>query len=374
MFGPVGPACNSGVPHRMAQPPLSEGQPTLPPFLSRGDGVSGARDKSNAGETGNFSGGSPFGGAGISVKHLPSAEERRGHRPIINLKKLNEFIPHLHFKMEGIHMLKDLLRQGDFMAKIDLKDAYFAVPISEEDRKYLGKQNVSIQLPSFWAIMRSLGLYQDNQGSSFSPERNGHQAHHLHRRHSGHGRVGDSTERPCGRDYLPPGELGIRDKLPQVATGTNESYRFPRLSTGLDRHGAQTPRRQDKEPQGGDKKDPGSRSHNSLGLVQVAGQNECHNEGDSDGPSLLSATASGASNGIEQILSELWNSPIPLRPSKGGASMVDHPLNKLEWAEPHRRETECLTGDGRLANWLGSSMRGSEDGGVPGRDWSRDST
>ena len=32
------------------------------------------------------------------------------HRPIINLKKLNEFVPHHHFKMEGIHMLKDLLR------------------------------------------------------------------------------------------------------------------------------------------------------------------------------------------------------------------------------------------------------------------------
>ena len=58
-----------------------------------------------------------------------------GHRPIINLKKLNEFVPHHHFKMEGIHMLKDLLKQGDFMAKIDLKDAYFAVPISESDRK-----------------------------------------------------------------------------------------------------------------------------------------------------------------------------------------------------------------------------------------------
>ena len=31
-----------------------------------------------------------------------------GHRPIINLKKLNQFVPHHHFKMEGIHMLKDL--------------------------------------------------------------------------------------------------------------------------------------------------------------------------------------------------------------------------------------------------------------------------
>ena len=61
-----------------------------------------------------------------------------GHRPIINLKRLNEFVIHHHFKMEGIHnMLKDLLKKGDFMAKIDLKDAYFAVPISEPDKKYL---------------------------------------------------------------------------------------------------------------------------------------------------------------------------------------------------------------------------------------------
>ena len=34
-------------------------------------------------------------------------------------------------------MLKDLLKQGDFMAKIDLKDAYFAVPISGTDKKYV---------------------------------------------------------------------------------------------------------------------------------------------------------------------------------------------------------------------------------------------
>ena len=34
-------------------------------------------------------------------------------------------------------MLKDLLRQGDFMAKIDLKDAYFTMPICKSDKRYL---------------------------------------------------------------------------------------------------------------------------------------------------------------------------------------------------------------------------------------------
>ena len=39
--------------------------------------------------------------------------------------------------MEGIHILRDLLRAGDWMTKVDLKDAYFMVPIHEEDRAFL---------------------------------------------------------------------------------------------------------------------------------------------------------------------------------------------------------------------------------------------
>ena len=39
--------------------------------------------------------------------------------------------------MESIHILRDLLRAGDWMTKVDLKDAYFMVPIHEEDRAFL---------------------------------------------------------------------------------------------------------------------------------------------------------------------------------------------------------------------------------------------
>ena len=60
-----------------------------------------------------------------------------GHRPVINLKPLNSFIPYEHFKMESIHMLKDLLRKGDYMVKIDLKDAYLTVPVWKNHQKYL---------------------------------------------------------------------------------------------------------------------------------------------------------------------------------------------------------------------------------------------
>jgi len=58
-------------------------------------------------------------------------------RPVVNLKALNRFVKQESFKMEGIHMLKDLLQPGDWMTKIDLKDAYFAIPVSPSDRKFL---------------------------------------------------------------------------------------------------------------------------------------------------------------------------------------------------------------------------------------------
>ncbi|XP_048590532.1 uncharacterized protein LOC116601217 [Nematostella vectensis] len=61
----------------------------------------------------------------------------RGFRPVINLKGLNHFQEYQHFKMQGVTMLKDLLRRGDLLTKIDLKDAYLTIPISKQDQKYL---------------------------------------------------------------------------------------------------------------------------------------------------------------------------------------------------------------------------------------------
>jgi len=47
------------------------------------------------------------------------------------------FYPEEHFKIEGASMIKGLLQPGDSMCSSDLKDAYLAVPIAKEHRKYL---------------------------------------------------------------------------------------------------------------------------------------------------------------------------------------------------------------------------------------------
>ena len=80
-------------------------------------------------------------GEGSSINHLPLLGERftsrmfivpGSMRPIINLWELNKFIHWVHLKMEEIY----LVQEGDWMVKIDLKDAYFAVPIDPPHRPF----------------------------------------------------------------------------------------------------------------------------------------------------------------------------------------------------------------------------------------------
>ena len=56
---------------------------------------------------------------------------------MINLKDLNRFITCKHLKMEGLHLLKENLEPGNYLYKLDLKDAYFCVPLNKQSRKYV---------------------------------------------------------------------------------------------------------------------------------------------------------------------------------------------------------------------------------------------
>lgn len=60
------------------------------------------------------------------------------HRMILNLKCLNRDIAYHHFKMETLQAAAlKLVTQDCFMASIDLKDAYYSVPIFEGHKKFL---------------------------------------------------------------------------------------------------------------------------------------------------------------------------------------------------------------------------------------------
>lgn len=59
------------------------------------------------------------------------------HRFIFNLKSLNKFIRTEHFKLEDLRTTLKFVSKNHYMASLDLKDAYFLIPIHPAHRKYL---------------------------------------------------------------------------------------------------------------------------------------------------------------------------------------------------------------------------------------------
>ena len=59
------------------------------------------------------------------------------YRLILNLKKLNRATEYIHFKMDTLESILCLITPGAYMAKIDIKDAYYSVGIKEDDQKKL---------------------------------------------------------------------------------------------------------------------------------------------------------------------------------------------------------------------------------------------
>lgn len=60
-----------------------------------------------------------------------------GKRLILNLKELNKYVITHHFKMEDIRTAVRLMTPDCFMVNLDLKEAYFLVPIHETHTKFL---------------------------------------------------------------------------------------------------------------------------------------------------------------------------------------------------------------------------------------------
>ena len=65
------------------------------------------------------------------------AKKSGGKRPVLYLRPLNNFVPNETFKMEGIHLLKDFLKHNYFMTKLDMRDAYYSIPVDKQSRRYL---------------------------------------------------------------------------------------------------------------------------------------------------------------------------------------------------------------------------------------------
>ena len=141
------------------------------------------------------------------------------HRPVINLKHLNAFIPYQHFKMEGLHLLKDLLQEGDYMCKLDLKDAYFSVPIHKSSRKYLRflwEGNLYEFLCLCFGLGRSIDFHKNNENTHCFASPIKHSNYNLSRRHVNSGSVYSGINLASRHSYLPLVTIRLYNQLQKV--------------------------------------------------------------------------------------------------------------------------------------------------------------
>ncbi|KYM95321.1 hypothetical protein ALC62_14035, partial [Cyphomyrmex costatus] len=77
----------------------------------------------------------------LPFSNQPSCQVREPQvhlsRFILNLKNLNTFIMAPHFKLESWKTAIRLLSPHNYLASIDLEDAYFLILVHREDRKFL---------------------------------------------------------------------------------------------------------------------------------------------------------------------------------------------------------------------------------------------
>ena len=177
---PVGPKHHPGLWDRVYDPPSSAPPSLRTSLFHSGILTTGGGDTEVAREGSNSEGTLYKQDQGFYSSLFLVQKKGGGLRPIINLKSLNEFIPTVHFKMVGMHTVKDLLRQNDWLTKVDLKGAYFMITIREVDRPdlhFLAQQSpVSVHLSTIRPFMCSMGLNQDPEASDIHTQRVGDKA------------------------------------------------------------------------------------------------------------------------------------------------------------------------------------------------------
>ena len=78
----------------------------------------------------------PTSGPCFYSPYFPVIKPDDSARFILNLKKLNPHVQYNHFKMDTMADMLDLMFENCFFAKIDLKNAYFSIPVRPEDRDW----------------------------------------------------------------------------------------------------------------------------------------------------------------------------------------------------------------------------------------------
>ncbi|XP_073399759.1 uncharacterized protein [Dendrobates tinctorius] len=203
------------------------------------------------------------------VSYVPPQEAGRGHysrlclikkpsgkhRLIIDLKPLNHFIKYRRFKMESVKSAIPLIGRGWQMATIDLRDAYYHVPIHPDHRKFLRfdlprprNQPPPVQCPAVWCIPSTKGVHEDHEGSSHLHSASGDMHCAVSRRSADRRPIGNPTE--PGRIKKPTDTRNprVETESPEVGPLSFPEEKIPGDPLGFRKEDFLSSRRSSKRP------------------------------------------------------------------------------------------------------------------------------
>ncbi|KAG1371925.1 hypothetical protein G6F61_011496 [Rhizopus arrhizus] len=123
--------------HFHTQPPLSHRPRPIAPFNQSQDQLlsSEIHQLLSKGAIESVNPQDPSPGFYSSMFVIP--KRNGGHRPVFNLKNLNQYLTAPHFKMETIQDVTRMLKANDWLTSIDLSDAFLHIPVDPTSRRYL---------------------------------------------------------------------------------------------------------------------------------------------------------------------------------------------------------------------------------------------
>ena len=158
---------------------------------------------------------------------------------MINLSTLNIFVPHHHFKVEDLKVVAGILRPFDFMCKIDLKDAYFAVPIHPAPKGSLlsvQECNLPVQMPTLRSHFSTSGLHKSAEAPDSLCQETGSEDLHLHRQHANPKFSDGESLKRCVSNDLPVGKSGVPCEYGQIYSSPFTGNGIPRCIGQLHAH------------------------------------------------------------------------------------------------------------------------------------------
>ena len=160
-------------------------------------------------------------GEGLLFKHLSGPQERRGSKTCDQSQSPQQLE---HFKMEGLHTLKDLLCQGDWLTKVILKDAYFAIPIHQSQQKYLQFQEKTYHFTCLpFGLLLAPWVFMKKPAVNF--EAAGCPDDHLHRRNFDNSKLQEPRPGTFSSPGIPSGMLGVHYQFRKVCTYSGSDHR-----------------------------------------------------------------------------------------------------------------------------------------------------